>query len=154
MTVTPRLRAVSMLGLVATLIIFNALLAKDPARAPALNYKVECILYHIVLPILYIADWAMFYEHGKISWKLLLSVLLPFAYLAYVFIHAAFWHVFSRVINYTGTDPVIYPYFFLDPGRVGVSGMITWILAMLVGFMGLGYLFMLFDRALGRKKDA
>lgn len=64
-TVAPRLRLISMLGLVLTFIIFNALLAHDPARDPALNYKVECILCHIILPVMYVADWVLFYEHGK-----------------------------------------------------------------------------------------
>ncbi len=154
-TIAPHLRVISMLGLVVTFLIFNTLLANDPARAPALNYKVECILLHIILPILYVADWVMFYEHGKISWKLLLqSVLFPLLYLVYVFLHAAFWHFNSSVMNYAGTDPVIYPYFFLNPERVGVGGMAAWILGLLTGFMCLGYLFMLLDRALGRRKAA
>ena len=66
-TGAPRLRFVSMMGSTLTLIIFNTLLANDPAREPALNYKVECILAHIVLPVLYGMDWALFYEHGKVK---------------------------------------------------------------------------------------
>ncbi len=153
-TVLPRLRFISMLGMVLTLIIFNALLANDPARDPALNYKVECMLSHIVLPVLYVAEWALFYEHGRVSWQLpLLSALFPLLYLVYVFIHAALWRFDSSVMNYAGTDPIIYPYFFLNPEKAGVSGMAVWILALLAAFIALGYLFMLADRLLqkGRK---
>ena len=132
----PRLRVISMLGLVLTFLIFNILLANDPARDPALNYKVECILCHIVLPILYVADWALFYEHGKMSWKLpLLSALFPLLYLVYVFLHAALMGFDSSIMNYAGTDPVIYPYFFLNPERVGIPGMAAWILGLLAGFV-------------------
>ena len=151
-TTAPRLRFISMLGLVLTLLIFNALLANDPGRDPALNYKVECVLCHIVLPILYVADWVLFYEHGKVTWHLpLLSTLFPLAYLVYVFIHAALWGFDAGVMNYAGTDPVIYPYFFLNPDRVGVGGLVTWVLALLAIFVVLGFLFMLVDRLLGRK---
>ena len=149
--VMPRVRFISMLGSVLTFIIFNALLANDPARDPALNYKVECILCHIVLPVLYVADWALFYEHGKVKWKLpLLSPVFPLLYLVYVLIHAAILHFDSSIMNYAGTDPVIYPYFFLNPERVGFGGMAVWILFLLAAFIGLGYLFMLADHMLYR----
>ena len=151
-TIAPRLRIISMLGLVLTFIIFNALLANDPARDPVLNYKVECILCHIILPIMYVADWVMFYEHGKVNWKLpFLSALLPILYLVYVFLHAALSHFDSSVMNYAGTDPVIYPYYFLNPERVGVGGMAVWILALLVAFGALGILFYLVDYLLEKR---
>lgn len=151
-TTAPRLRMISMLGLVLTFLVFNLLLANDPARDPALNYKVECILCHIILPIMYVADWVMFYEHGKINWKLpLLSALFPLLYLLYVLVHAALWKFDSSIMNYAGTDPIIYPYFFLNPERVGIGGMIVWSLALLAGFAVLGYLFLGFDRLLGKK---
>ena len=152
-TAAPRLRVISMLGLVLTFLVFNLLLANDPARDPALNYKVECILCHIVLPILFVADWAIFYEHGKIDWKLpLQSALFPLIYLVYVFLHAALRRFDSSIMNYAGTDPVIYPYFFLNPERVGIGGIILWVGALLAGFVALGYLFMMVDRLL-RKRD-
>ena len=151
-TTAPRLRVISMLGLVLTFLVFNLLLANDPARDPALNYKVECILCHIVLPILFVADWMLFYEHGKINWKLpLLSALFPLIYLVYVFLHAALWRFDSSIMNYAGTDPVIYPYFFLNPERVGIGGIILWVAALLAGFVVLGYLFMTVDRLLRKK---
>ena len=119
-----------------------------------LVHKVECVLCHIILPIMYVADWVMFYEHGKVNWKLpFLSALLPLLYLVYVFLHAALWHFDSSVMNYAGTDPVIYPYFFLNPERVGVGGMAVWILALLVAFVALGFLFLLADYLLGKRKS-
>ena len=145
-TVAPRLRFISMLGLVLTFLVFNLLLAGDPARDPALNYKVECMLCHIILPLMYVIDWLVCYEHGKVRWTWpLLSALYPLVYLIYVFIHAALWHFDSSVMNYAGTDPVIYPYFFLNPERVGIGGMATWIVALLGGFILGGFLFLLVD---------
>lgn len=47
-------------------------------------------------------------------------------------------------------DPIIYPYFFLNPERVGITGMITWILALLAGFIVMGYIIMIIDHLLGK----
>lgn len=152
-TVAPRLRFISMLGLVLTFLVFNLLLAKDPAREPALNYKVECLLCHIVLPVMYVVDWLLFYEHGRVRWTWpLLSALYPIGYLLYVFAHAALLRFDSSAMNYAGTDPIIYPYFFLNPERVGFGGMAMWIAALLAGFILGGFLFMLIDRVLGKLK--
>lgn len=154
-TVAPRLRFISMLGMVLTFMVFNLLLAGDPARDPALNYQVECVLYHIVLPVLFVVDWLLFYEHGRVQWKWpLLSALYPVAYLVYVLAHAALWHFDSSVMNYAGTDPVIYPYFFLNPERVGIGGMAMWIGALLAAFILGGYIFMLIDKLLGKTTRA
>ena len=153
-TVAPRLRFISMLGLVLTFLVFNLLLAGDPARDPALNYRIECLLCHIVLPVMYVIDWLIFYEHGKVHWTWpLLSALYPIAYLIFVFAHAALWHFDSSVLNNAGTDPIIYPYFFLNPERVGIGGMAMWFGVLLIGFMLGGFLFLLIDRLLMKRKN-
>ena len=153
-TVAPRLRFISMLGLVLTFLVFNLLLARDPARDPALNYKVECMLCHIVLPVMYVIDWLMFYEHGKVRWTWpVLSALYPIAYLIYVFAHAALWRFGSGVMNHAGAAPVIYPYFFLNPEKVGINGVAMWIGVLLIGFILGGFLFLLVDRLMMKRKN-
>lgn len=153
-TVAPRLRFISMLGLVLTFLVFNLLLARDPARDPALNYKVECLLCHIFLPVMYVIDWLMFYEHGKVRWTWpVLSALYPIAYLIYVFAHAALWRFGSGVMNHAGTAPVIYPYFFLNPEKVGINGVAMWIGVLLIGFILGGFLFLLVDRLMMKRKN-
>jgi hypothetical protein len=153
-TVAPRLRFISMLGLVLTFLVFNLLLARDPARDPALNYKVECLLCHILLPVMYVIDWLMFYEHGKVRWTWpVLSALYPIAYLIYVFAHAALWRFGSGVMNHAGAAPVIYPYFFLNPEKVGINGVAMWIGVLLIGFILGGFLFLLIDRLMMKRKN-
>ena len=152
-TVAPRLRFISMLGLVLTFLVFNLLLARDPARNSALNYKIECLLCHIVLPIMYVIDWLVCYEHGKVRWTWpLLSALYSIAYLVFVFVHAALWRFDSSVMNYAGTDSIIYPYFFLNPERVGIGGMAMWIGALLIGFVLGGFIFLFVDQLLKRRR--
>ena len=42
----------------------------------------------------------------------------------------------------------------MSPERVGIGGMIVWIIALLAGFVALGYVFMLADRLLAKKHKA
>ena len=53
-------------------------------------------------------------------------------------------------MNYAGTDPIIYPYFFLNPERVGIGGIAMWVCALLTAFIAGGFLFMGLDRLLAR----
>lgn len=151
-TIAPRLRVISMLGLMLTFLVFNILLANDPGRAPALNYKVECILLHIVLPVMYVADWVMFYEHGRVNWKVpLQSALLPLVYLLYIFLRAVLLQFGSGTMDNAGAGTTVYPYFFLDPGQMGMGGVFIWVFAMAAGFIVLGYLVMIVDHLLGKR---
>ena len=149
----PRLKFMSLLGMILTFLVFNLLLARDPARDPALNFAPECVICHIVLPIMYLLDWLLCYEHGKVNWKLpVLSALFPLVYLIFVLIHAALLHFDASIMNYAGTDPVIYPYFFLNPQRVGAGGIAMWCGALLAAFVLGGFILMGIDRAMGGRK--
>ena len=151
----PRLRFISMMGIILTFLVFNTLLANAPGRDPALNFAVTCILCHIVLPVMYVADWVLFYEHGKTSWMLLpQSALFPLIYVGYVYLHAALRGFDSGIMNYAGTDPIIYPYFFLNPERVGIEGIIKWVLVLSAAFLFIAFLFVMADHILGKRAVA
>ena len=149
----PGLKFIAMLGIFLTFAVYNFLLAGEPARDPMEKFRVDSILLHIVLPILFTADWVLFYEHGKVSWRLpFLSMIFPLAYLGYVYLHAALLHFDATIIRYSGQGPLIYPYFFLDPGNVGLPGMLQWILILAVAFVASGFIFLGIDRLLSGKK--
>lgn len=148
-TVLPLLKFITMLGTILTFLVFNLLLANDPNRDPAENYKVACVLCHIVLPIMYTADWLLFYERGNVqkTWPAL-SALFPLSYLLFVFIHGAVLRFDSTILNYTGSDPLIFPYFFLNPARVGFGGVLLWCVMLLAAFLAGGFIFMAVDHLL------
>lgn len=151
-TVAPGLKVIGMLGTLLTLLVFNLLLANAEGRDPAMNFRVESLLLHGLLPLMYIGDWILFYEHGKLSWKVpLLSALFPLSYVGYVYFLAALRHFDSSVLNTNGTAPVIYPYFFLNPEIVGISGVFMWIGILLAAFILMGYLFFGLDRLLASR---
>ena len=149
----PKIKFISMLGTLLTFMVFNIMIAPD--QTPQFIVAVECILFHIVLPIMFILDWLMFYEHGKVRWTYpLISSIFPLAYCGYVLIHAAILGFDTSIVNSIGTDPLIYPYFFFNPDKVGYGGIAMWVAILLAAFIVIGYLFFGVDRLLYKRKNS
>ncbi|WP_262283608.1 Pr6Pr family membrane protein [Micromonospora sp. MA102] len=92
-------------------------------------------LLHTVVPLLAIADWALFDRRGRLrpryaAWWL----AFPVAYLGFVLVRGLVVHR--------------YPYPFLDVGRLGYGGVGFSALAFAVAFWLLGLLFVGVDRGL------
>lgn len=138
----PALKFISMTAILLTFFVFNLLLANAADRDPAQNFTVTSISFHVALPLMFVLDWLLFYEHPKVRWTYpLYSTIFPLVYLAFVYVRA--WAV--------GFDPrveLLYPYFFLDLDEQGVAGVARWVLVLLVAFVVLGYLLMGVDRLL------
>lgn len=150
-TALPIIKFVSMLGTLLTFMVYNFLLSGN--NDPAEKFKIGSVMFHMLLPLMYIADWLMFYERGKCRWTYpLISALFPLLYCGFIFVHAALWNFDSSIMNDTGLEPLIYPYFFLNPDKVGVTGVLQWTAVLLSAFVLTGYLFMGLDRLLLRKK--
>ena len=141
-TTLPLLKFISSLGILLTFLVFNILLAGEPTRNPVLNFKVNSILLHIVLPIMYIADWILFYEHKKVKWNWpIISAIFPLVYVIFVFLHAWVYKFDATIPNYTKTGSFIYPYFFLNLETLGIAGVLKWVAILAVGFIVFGYIF-------------
>lgn len=142
-TAVPLLKFIGLLGILLTFLVFNLLLAGEKTRNPALNYKVNSVLFHIVLPILYIADWIFFYKRRETKWTYpVYSALFPIIYIIFIFSRA-------YLLNSQGVhnaETVIYPYFFLNIDKQGVPGVVSWCIALALGFIFVGFLFAMVDR--------
>ena len=132
------------IAILLTFIIFNFMLAVD--REPSLNFYINSVLFHIVLPIMYVLDWILFYEHKKVKWTYpLISVAFPVLYAIFIFIRA--W-----ILDFNPEAPYIYPYFFLNLEELGVLGVIKWIGILSVVFIAIGYIMFGLDRILKKNK--
>ena len=146
-TTLPRLKFVSLLGIILTFLVFQLFLANYPTREPQLNWRVGSVCFHLILPLMYIADWFLFCQHGRLRWfDPLCALALPLAYTAFIYIRAAILHFDPGVA-------CLYPYFFFSPEAVGRFGVLLWALLICGGFLFLGYLLLLFDRLLGRRAE-
>jgi hypothetical protein len=143
---TPLLKFIGMLGILLTFLVFNIMLAGEEGRDPQLNWRIGSIAFHVVLPVMYVADWFLFYERKNCKWNYpLISVSFPLGYAIFLLIHAAILKFDSSILTPTGKGILIYPYFFVNLEK-GVPYVLMWIAILSVAFVAMGYLFYGLDR--------
>ncbi|MBO7273999.1 MAG: Pr6Pr family membrane protein [Clostridia bacterium] len=152
-TAAPMLKFIGMLGILLTFLVFNIMLAGAEGRDPQLNWRIGSLTFHVVLPVLYIADWFLFRERKKCKWYYpIASIAFPVAYVIFLLIQAIILKFDSSILIPTSTTPLIYPYFFVNLETQGVPGVLMWIGILAAAFAAVGFLFLGLDR-LGKKKD-
>ena len=149
----PLLKFIGMLGILLTFLVFNLMLAGAEGRDPQLNWRVGSLLFHVVLPIMYIADWFLFYERGKSKWYYpIASIGFPLAYAIFLLAQAVILKFDTSILIPTTTTPLIYPYFFVNLDTQGSFGVLIWIGILAVAFALVGFAFYGLDK-LGKKKN-
>lgn len=133
-----------MMAITVTMLIYVVVLV--PTRIDAGDtdiYSLTDTLIHIVTPALLILDWLLFVPKGRFRWTdPLLWTLIPFAYLAWSLVYGALGGRFVEGDRY--------PYPFLDLDALGVGGVLTWIAALTVALVAVGFVYVVIDRLLGR----
>ena len=148
----PVLKFIGMLGILLTFLVFNIMLAGAEGRDPQANWRIGSLTFHVILPILYIADWFLFYERKKCKWYYpIASISFPLAYVIFLLIQAIILQFNSSILIPTTQTPLIYPYFFVNLDTQGVPGVLMWILILSLAFVAVGYAFFGLDK-LGKKK--
>ena len=152
-TAAPMLKFIGMLGILLTFLVFNIMLAGAEGRDPQANWRIGSLCFHVVLPVMYIADWFLFRERRTAKWYYpLASIGFPLAYVIFLLIQAIILQFDSSIFLPTGTNtPLIYPYFFVNLDTQGVLGVLMWIGILGVAFAAVGFLFFGLDR-LEKKK--
>lgn len=148
----PILKFIGMLGILLTFLVFNIMLAGAEGRDPQANWRVGSLIFHVVLPIMYIADWFLFYERKQSKWYYpVASIAFPLFYVIFLLIQAIILKFNASILIPTTTTPLIYPYFFVNLDTQGVGGVLTWIGILAAAFVVVGFVFFGIDR-LGKKK--
>ena len=144
-TTAPLIKFIFILAILLTFLVFNFLLAGRPDRNPQDNWRVASISFHVILPVMYVLDWVLFYEHKKVKWFYpLISPVIPVVYVIFVYSRAA-------IVNFNPQVAYLYPYFFLNLDNLGVAGVARWLVILLIGFIALGYIFYGIDKLIKTK---
>ena len=150
----PMLKFIGMLGILLTFLVFNIMLAGQEGRDPQLNWRIGSLCFHVVLPVLYIADWFLFYERKQSKWYYpIASTGFPLAYVIFLLIQAIILGFDSSILIPTTTTPLIYPYFFVNIETQGVPGVLMWIAILSVAFVAIGFGFYGLDRISKKQKN-
>ena len=150
----PVLKFIGMLGILLTFLVFNIMLAGAEGRDPQANWRIGSLLFHVVLPIMYIADWFLFYERKKCMWYYpIASIGFPLAYVIFLLIQAVILKFDSTILIPTTTTPLIYPYFFVNLDDLGATGVLMWVGILSAAFVAVGFAFFGLDKISKAKKD-
>ncbi|MEE1295421.1 MAG: Pr6Pr family membrane protein [Bifidobacterium sp.] len=142
---SPAVKFICVTAILLTFFVFNFILAGAADRDPLSNYEVTCIIFHTVLPLMFVADWILFYRHRRVKWTYpLYSMIFPLVYLAFIYLRA--W-----IVGFNPDTPLLYPYFFLDLDQQSVGGVVRWCVILLVAFVALGYILMGIDWSIKSK---
>ena len=83
------LKFIGILGILLTFLVFNIMLVGAEGRDPQANWRIGSLCFHVVLPVMYIADWFLFYERKKTKWYYpFVSMAFPVAYVTFLFVQA------------------------------------------------------------------
>ena len=143
-TINPFAKFIGVMSLLLTGIVYNVMLA--PTYDPIENFQPNSVILHIILPIMFVADWFLFYEAKKLKWYYpLLTVISPIGYVIFIYIRAA-------ILGFDTTNHLLYPYFFLDLDTQGVAGVAKWIALLALAFIIMSYIFFGIDRLRAKKE--
>ena len=152
-TVAPMLKFIGMLGILLTFLVFNIMLAGAEGRDPQANWRIGSLCFHVVLPIMYIADWLLFRERRTVKWYYpIASIGFPLAYVIFLFVQAVILKFDTSILIPTTSTPLIYPYFFVNLDKLGKSGVLMWIGILAVAFAAVGFIFLIIDK-IGKKRS-
>ena len=152
-TAAPMLKFIGMLGILLTFLVFNIMLAGAEGRDPQANWRIGSLCFHVVLPVMYIADWFLFRERKTAKWYYpIASIGFPLAYVIFLFVQAVILKFNTTIFIPTTDTPLIYPYFFVNLDKLGKSGVLMWIGILAVAFAAVGFIFLIIDK-IGKKRS-
>ena len=149
----PLLKFIGMLGILLTFFVFNIMLAGAEGRDPQANWRIGSLVFHVVLPIMYVVDWFLFRERGRVErYYPVASIGFPLVYVIFLLIQALILGFDSSILIPTTTTPLIYPYFFVNLDTQGIPGVLMWIGILSAAFVAIGFAFFGLDRLLKKSK--
>ncbi len=144
-TPSPRWSGTVMMAITVTMLVYLVVLVPS-AFVQGGDYQPFSLtdnLIHVITPCLLIADWLLFVPKGRLRWSDPLRwTLIPYAYLVFALVYSGLGGRFAA-----GTSA---PYPFLDVATHGVGGVAIRVLVLSVVLVGVGCVYVVVDRLLGR----
>ena len=140
------IKYVATVAITVTFLVFFTMLA--PLMGVDYLLSFNNFSLHAIVPILAIIDFIIFDTDINLTYhNSLLATISPISYVIFVYVGAIFKLQYG--------ENLYYPYFFLDFEKNGFLfekgfGILSWILILLAGICGLGFLYCLFIKL--RKK--
>lgn len=141
----PKLKHALMLAITVTWLVAHFLLDHGGIFKGGTFHWTSLVLHYIV-PIGMILDWLLFDRKGTMSkFEPPCWIAFPLAYLACIMVGVWCFGLYVRVDDHSR-----WPYDFIDFDKHGVPGVALTVLLLIVGFVILGYVYMLVDHLMDR----
>lgn len=146
----PILKGAVMMTILVTAIIYLGVLLPNDLPMYTISFKgingkrIGNLFVHAVSPMMVILDY-IFDEKGKFkSWYPFLWLFFPILYLGFVYSGK------GKFYSIGGSRE--FAYFFLDYKRIGVKGVVMWIIAIALGIIILGEILVFLDQKLAKNQ--
>lgn len=150
-TFAPFFKYTATISLLVTMIIGHVMLFNALVQDGHIVWHL--IVLHYIVPIMTLLDWLLFDKKGEMPvWGPLTWESLALGYLAFSMIAVGVFGIYMG--GGTTADVTDYPYTFLDPQIVGVTGVVGFCAGMVVLFVVLGYLLYGTDHLMARRANA
>lgn len=147
------LKGATVMVIFLTFIVYNISLQPldfimDVKTASSNVFRISNIFVHFLTPIMVILDYAIFDEKGYFKKSYApIWMLFPAFYPVYVYTYAHFGGHFFSV---GGSEK--YAYFFLDIDKIGINGVIGYLLIFSICYLLACLLLIRIDNALGKRR--
>lgn len=139
----PKLKYALMLAITVTWLVAHFLINGGMVFQED-GFHGELLVLHYIVPIAAILDWLLFDEKGHMGWLDPLTwPAFPLAYVVYIFVLVFGFGVSVR-------EESRWPYDFLDVDANGLGFTLLMIVALLVIFLVLGYVYVAIDKKLAK----
>jgi len=133
------LRGMGLIAITATFFIYNFTLLPIVLFAGG-KFNISDLFVHILVPLLFIADWLLFDKKAQFNNK------SPFVWLLYPIIYVI-------VIFMLGAKDNFYPYFFLDLYQLPTYLVLIFTLLIIMIFISISYFYRILDKKLKSPLD-
>lgn len=146
----PILKGSITIAILVTAIIYLGVLLPNHLVMYTISYqgmfgkKLGNLLVHAISPAMVVGDY-VFDEKGKFTrWNPPMWLFFPIAYVVFVYSGK------GKFYSIGGSRE--FAYFFLDYKQIGIKKVVLCIIAIAIGIMALGYIFVFLDYKLAEKK--
>ncbi len=141
-----RLKGTAVMAITTTMLIYWVLLARIHFAMEEKPDLLTNLLVHLIVPLLMIADWALFDPKGHIkAVDPLWWTLAPLGYYVVT--------VIASLLGARYMEGGRYPYFFIDATVLGWGRTLLNVALVAAGFIAMGYAFYALDKWLGRHEE-
>ena len=133
------------MAITLTMFGFQTILLSDGDFVGYQNHELECVIVHLIVPLMVIVDYLMFGEKGHLKKN------YPFIW-SLILIYYTFFDIVYVSFGGTFMDGTKYPYFYMNLEKYGLIGVSINCLVIYIAFVFYGIIIRILDNKVSKIK--